>query len=261
MSKPKAAQTHDGSIPEAKPTQASLLAEAHALGDSSPEVKPHPADLIADAEEMLLVRGDAEDLAKRGYPVTEGMFFRVELLMAMVVALAAQRHRATVESEAKTAEGERARVRLLEIRGTLSRIGEAVGLDPKLFSLSTTVESKRLSVVLMGMTNVLRAVDANIGMMPDAKRVQALVAEADALIAAHKVSSVSSKVERTADGKTLKQLCRLLLDVLQHLSKQGLAAYEEEGVRQIAYRLDHVYGRRTKKASPTVDEPVVEPPS
>ncbi len=255
MSRPLAAQKHEGSFPEATPTEASLLTEANDLGDSSPAVKAHPADLVADAEEMLLVRDDAKDLAQRGYPVTEGMFVRVELLMMMLRALAAQRHRASVDSEAQTAEGEKARVRLLEIRGVLARIGEAVGLDPKLFSLG--IQSKRLPVVLMAMTNVLRAVEVNMVRMPDAKRVQALVSEADALIAANKVSVVGSKVNRTADVKTLKQLSRLLLDVLQHLSKQGLAAYEEEGVRQIAYRLDHVYGRRAKKAAATVDEPAV----
>ena len=65
MASPKAAQTYDRGIPEAKPTQASLLAEAHALGDAAPEVKSHPADLVADGEEMLLVRSDAEDLAQQ----------------------------------------------------------------------------------------------------------------------------------------------------------------------------------------------------
>ena len=101
------------------------------------------------------------------------------------------------DSEAKTAEGEKARIRLLEIRGILARIGEAVGLDPKLFSLRTD-DSRRLSAVLMNMTNVLRAAEANLRRMPDTKRVQALIAEADALIASNKVFAVEDQEVQSA---------------------------------------------------------------
>lgn len=236
-------------VPLDKPSKESLLAEAAALGDSFSEVTSHPADLIADAEEMLQARADAKALAKRGYYVSDAQFARVELLVKLLKPLIAQQARQTEASKVKTAAAEAARSRLIAIRGALARIGAAAGLPAGLFSLDTT-NTQRLNVVMMKMEEVLDNVRAYRKHLPDLKRVDELVTEARALLDEQKSSRSQARFLRTdrqLDGRTAGRLQRLLLDVMQHLSAQGLAAFPDDTSREARYRLDHVYGRRPSK--------------
>lgn len=236
-------------VPLDKPSKESLLAEAAALGDSFSEVTSHPADLIADAEEMLQARADAKALAKRGYRVSDAQFTRVELLVKLLKPLVAQQARQTEASKVKTAAAEAARSRLLAIRGTLSRIGVAAGLPVGLFSLDTS-NTQRLNVVMMKMEEVLDNVRAYRKHLPDLKRVDELVTEARTLLDDQKLSRSQARLLRTdrqLEGRTAGRLERLLLDVMQHLSAQGLAAFPGDATREVRYRLDHVYGRRASK--------------
>ena len=264
MSKQVVDDVSESVIPRSKPTEESLTREAFALGDDFPQVTARTADLLADGDEMVAFRKDAKDLAARGYAVTDAMYERIGLLAKMLIALAARQLQATVDSEAKTALAEESRQRLLAIRETLALIGAAGGLDARLFSL-TIGSSTKLSVVLMAMEQVLVNVSRNLHLMPDQKRVTELCDEASTLIAVHRDSRSESKSvrnDRTADGNLGSQLERLMLDVLQYLSKQGLAAYEGDVRRRAAYTLDHVYAKRTKRVTkPEAEEPTETPVS
>lgn len=236
-------------VPHDAPTEDSLLAEAIALGSAFSTVTSHPADLIADAEELLKARGDASDLMKRKYRVTAGMFTRVELLMRLINAGIAAQGRQVEASKAKTASADAARARLIVLRGQLAGIAKAAGIPAPLFSLDTK-NTARLNVVMMKMEEVLDNVAAYREHMPDLERVDALVAEARKLIAEQKETRTDARLMRagtSSDSLRQAQYIRLLMDVLQHLSNQGLAAYPDDAVREPLYRLDHVYGGKVSK--------------
>lgn len=227
----------------------SLLAEAAAMGDRFSEVATHPADLVADAEEMLEGRADAADLIERGYPVTPALFDRIRLLTEFLAPLAADQAVDAAASASLAAEAELARVRLLEIRGTFARLGKAAGLPATLFSLQSE-RTTRLNVVLMRMEEVLENVQRFRSRMPDLARLDALAIEARRLIDGHKEArrrARFSRVERSIDARTQERVERLLLDAMQYLSAQGLAAYGDDSTRELRYRLDHVYGRRPSR--------------
>lgn len=231
------------------PTEASLLAEAAALGDAFAEVTSHAADLIADAEELLRARGDAADLQARGYRVSDGQFERVKVLMQLLVPLHAAQNRQVEASKAKTASAEEARARLIAIRGELGLIGRAAGLPASVFSLETS-STQRLNVVMMKMEEVLENVRAYRDHLPDKTRLDKLLTEARTLIDEQKDLRRDARLLRTdthLDGRKTARLERLLMDVLQHLSAQGLAAYSGDKQREPLYRLDHVYGRKASK--------------
>ncbi len=236
-------------IPTETPTKDGLLAEAATLGDAFSEVTSHAADLVADAEELLRARGDAAALQARGYRVSDGQFERVKLLRDLLAPLHAAQNRQVEASKAKTASAEAARARLIVIRGELGLIGKAAGLPGNLLSLETN-NTQRLNVVMMKMEEVLENVRAYRERLPDKTRVDTLVIEARLLIDEQKGLRRDARLLRTdthLDGRTTARLERLLLDVLQHLSAQGLAAYSGDKQREPLYRLDHVYGRRASK--------------
>lgn len=236
-------------IPLEAPTRESLTAEAAAMGDAFTEVTTHPADLVADAEEMLQAREDAKDLAKRGYHVSDGQFKRVELLVELIKPLIAQQSRQIEASKLKTEAADAARLRLISIRAALARIGVAAGVPAPLFSLETN-NTQRLNVVMMKMEEVLENVRVYREQLPDKKRVDALVTEARTLIDHQKDARTDARLlrsDRSIDSRVQSRYERMLLDALQHLSTQGMAAYPEDPNRDRLYRLDQIYGRRASK--------------
>lgn len=238
-------------LPTQPPTKAQLEAEAALLGDNFPSVSSHPADLVADADEMLLARADAAELARRGYKISDGQFERVALLRAMLAPLAAEQTRVAEVSKVKTEAAEAARLRLLGIRSALGDIGKAAGLPPGIFSLETN-NTQRLNVVMMKMEEVLENVQAFRSFLPDGQRVDALVVEARALIDAQRTNRQEARLLRTdgsLESRKQARIERLLLTAMQYLSAQGLAAYPDDPVREPRYRLDHVYGNRTSKVA------------
>lgn len=235
--------------PKTKPTKESVLAEAAMLGDAYSDVTAHPADLVADAEEMLQVRADAADLQRRGYDVNDFLFEKLAVLTGLLAPSAVQGKALAEASKLKTAQAEGARQRLLEIRAQLSAIGVAAGLPPGLFSLETRSTS-RLNVVMMRMEEALLVVSEYQSRLPDPERVAALVTEARTLIDQHKQARRDSKMmrgDRSLTSDAQGRLERLLLDSMQHLSRQGLAAFPNDPKREAAYRLDHVYGRKSSR--------------
>ena len=248
---PVAVSVIPSKIPFAVPTNESLLAEAATLGDAFSEVTSHPADLVADADEMLLAKGDVADLVSREYPVSDGMFVRVALLRAMLAPSAAQQVRQVEAGKAKTAGADDARARLIAIRGEIANIGKAASLPAGVFSLETKV-THRLNVVMMKMDEVLINVQAYWAQLPDKVRLQKLVTEARALIDDQRTLRQSARLmrsDRSLEGLKQARVERMLLDVMQHLSAQGLAAYPGDAVREVRYRLDHVYGRKASKVA------------
>ncbi|MBI5498577.1 MAG: hypothetical protein HY904_26485 [Deltaproteobacteria bacterium] len=233
-------------IPLESPTQDSLLAEAAALGDHFSEVTSHPADVIADAEEMLGARQDLADLIAREYPVSEGMLKRIELLKDLLSPHAAELVRSAAASTLKTQDADAACDRLVAIRGELGKIGDAAGIPADLFSLQSR-KTQRLNVVMMRMDVVLENVAAVRAHLPDKARVDRLVVEARDLIDQQKAARRAARLMRADRGQgSLQQerLERLLMDVMMHVSKQGLAAYPNDPTREARYRLDNVYGAK-----------------
>lgn len=230
------------------PTRESLLAEAALLGDSFRVVPVHPADLLADAEELLRFRSDAPELTARGYDVSDAVYERLALLVGLLRPFASRQ--AVAEQSLQTVEAEDARLRLLVIGDRLSRIGLAAGLPVGLCSLAPS-DTTRLNMVAMRIDDGLAAVKAHLHELPDRARVQELVLEARALIDAHKDSRRAAHVmpaQHSREADTAARLERLLLDTLQHLSRQGLAAYPDDPSREPAYLLEHVGGRRASRA-------------
>ncbi|MCU0699464.1 MAG: hypothetical protein MUC96_23405 [Myxococcaceae bacterium] len=238
-------------LPLQAPSKQQLEAEAALLGDAFPAVSSHPADLVADADELLLARADAPELARRGYHVADGQFERVALLRSMLAPLAAEQTRVAEVSKVKTEAAEAARARLLAIRSSLAAIGKAAGLPAGVFSLDTS-HTTRLNVVMMKMEEVLHNVQAYRSHLPDQQRVDGLVTEARGLIDAQRANRQEARLLRTdgsLESRKQARLERLLLNAMQYLSAQGLAAFPEDPVREPRYRLDHVYGNRTSKVA------------
>jgi hypothetical protein len=167
-----------------------------------------------------------------------------------LVPLAAQQARVAEMSKSQIEAAEIARGRLLEIRDQLARIGKAAGLPGSFFSLDTS-NTTRLNVVMMKMDEVIENVNILKDRLPDRKRVDAMVVEARRLIDEQKDARRSAKLLRTDRGieaRKQARIERLLLDAMQHVSAQGLAAYPADPTREARYRLDHVYGKRRSAA-------------
>ena len=241
-----------GVIPEvdlSPPTRPGLDAEAAALGERFPVVTSHSADLAADADEMLGAEADMPDLIKRGYRVGPGLLVRIGTLRDMIAPLLAEEERSVAWSKSQTAEAEKVRVRLLELRRDLARIGKAAGLPASFFSLETK-KTTRLNVVRIKMEEVLANTAKLRPHLPDKERVDAIVVEARGLLDAQRdqrIESQLSSAESRTRIRTRQRYERLLYEAMQYLSAQGLAAYPDDEEREARYRLDHVYGRKASK--------------
>lgn len=238
-------------VPDGPVTKESLAAEAAALGDGFSDVSTPTGDLVADAEELLESRDDLPDLVAREYPVTSHHFDRVALLVTLVSGASVPGEVAAGLSVANTKTADAALARLLKIRGEIAGIGKAAGLPEGPFSLQTH-RTTRLNVVMERLEDVLAAVGRFRARMPDKRRLDALAVEARRLIDEQKQARRHAKflrAERTVDTRQGERYERLLLNVLQYLSAQGLAAYPDDPVREIRYRLEHINGDRTRAAS------------
>jgi len=247
-------------IPEGKPTESGLLKEASTLGTSFAPISAGVGDVIADAHEMKSARGDVNELKRRGYYVTEHHFDRLELLIEMLVPLGARQKKAIEARRRKTLAGEEARAKLLVNRERLARIGVAGGLPASLFQM-TTRSTSRLNTVMNEVDEVLQLIEEHRASLPDQDTVDDLVAESRQLIEENRQSRLAGKIiggDRSITTITTGQLCRLLVNVMQHLSKQGLAAFPDDPTRETAYRLDNIYRRNRKKAGDDVTP--TEPP-
>jgi len=231
------------------PTEASLRAEAASMTGRSGEVAAHPADLIADAIEMQEAEGDIADLMERGYEVKPGLITRIRMLTDLIAPQIAEEERAATWSVTQTQRAEETRQRLLQLRSELAAIGKAAGLPGVLFSIETK-KTTRLNVVMMKLEEVLANVREVRSHLPDPKRVDAIVAEMRQLLDEQRDQRAESRVSDTQSRARIRQRKRyerLLLDALQYLSAQGLAAYPDDPTREVRYRLDHVYGKRPSK--------------
>jgi hypothetical protein len=88
--------------------------------------------------------------------------------------------------------------------------------------------------------------------LPDEARVEKLVIEARGLIDEQKETRQSARrmrTERGIDARKQARVERLLLNAMQVVSAQGLAAYPDDAEREVRYRLDHVYGRKPSAAA------------
>lgn len=235
-------------VPLGTPTVDSIEAEIAAMGDTLTPVAP--ADLVADGREMLAARADIAELVARGYPVSEGIITRLELLIDAVESSGANRSLDRAElTPAQRDAMDSARRRLLAIRSELSAIASAGGLPPDLFALATK-RSNRLNVVLMRVGQVIRHAEQLADRMPDGDRVQALIIEAKGLLEAQYTLRADAGLKRASQaGDTQRQerLERLLLDTLVYLSRQGRAAFASDPARLTKYDLDHVYGARPSR--------------
>lgn len=246
-------------IPDHPVTEDSLLEEANALRNDRP-VSASVAELKADADEMLGARADLPDLQARGYRVNENMFDRVEQLRNL---LTPQRLAAAVivaASASAVTDAEASRRRLLEIRGEFAGIGKAAGLSSDLFELGSRA-AKRLTTVVDRMEDVVDAVRKYRSLMPDQQRVSDLLAEAESMLQAERdkrIGAKESRAERSARTKLQYKIQRMLLEALQYLSAQGLAAYANDPTRAARYRLDHIYGERPRTTTKAATETPAE---
>lgn len=241
-------------------TPESLEAEAAELGDNFSVVQYPPGDLIADAREMADARVDIPDLIARGYPVSEALIDRIEILSSKLTPFEVEQRLSSTASLLTTAELDRGRKRLLEIRSELARIAKAAGLPATIVSLKTN-NTQRINVVVQKMDEVLDTVGRLKSRMPDRQRVGDLLTEGRGLLDSFNTDRRNARYQRVAgtiNTRHQERYERLLLNALMYLSAQGLAAYPNDPVREVRYRLDHIYARRTPA---TQAQPPAPPPS
>ena len=199
-------------------------------------VVPFPVvDLLAEAREMLPARQDVPELVKRGYAIADEMFDRVEVLASLLGPTAV---RAEVEEDrAKNTEAaRRARELLLSTREQLMRITAVVGLDPQLFA----VDTRKYDLLIDNMATVIHKVTAHRDELPDRDKVDALIVQAQQLIEAELASRVEGTfvaAKHAENTKRVHQLKRLLFDQMRYISKIGYAAYADDAIRDVSYRL------------------------
>lgn len=183
------------------------------------------------------------------YRVGPGLLVRIGTLRDMIAPLLAEEDRNAEWSKSQTAAAEEVRLRLLELRRDLARIGKAAGLPASFFSLETK-KTTRLNVVRIKMEEVLANVARLRPHLPDKGRVDAILIEARDLLDAQRDQRIESRLssaESRARIRTRQRYERLLFEAMQYLSAQGLAAYPDDEKREARYRLDHVYGRKPSK--------------
>lgn len=223
-------------VTSSKVTESTILEEAAQLGSNYPKVAYPTVDMLAETREMLLARGDVPDLMSREYAVSDAMFMRLEFLSSLLGPRSV-RAEAPRDRPDKTEAAEASRASLMSIREQLALIGVAAGFKASDFTVDLTSYNRLVD----SMAGVIGDVVDMRDELPDKAKVDALVAEAtvliDAELAARLKGAVLSK-QRINTTKTVGQLKRLLLDQLRHLSKQGLAAYPGDAVRELWYRLD-----------------------
>jgi len=231
------------------PTESSLLTEARELGATVAAVRFQVGDLQAEAGEQLRARADAPELEARGYLVTDAHFERLRILASMLAPMGSRRSQLEVDRDLAHQQLERARLRLLAIRERFSRIGVAVGHPASLFSFSTRA-TLRVNVVTLGMEEVIQNIEQLGSEMPDHATVDALLAEARALVASTppvRRHANALRLELAVQIKLTAQVSRLLYETLMHLSSQGLAAFDDDLKRRAPYSLTSLQAAKTRR--------------
>lgn len=247
-------------IPDAAPTLDVLLAEAKAQGKKFNPVSARPELLVLDAEEMLEARADLPAFLAAGFPVTEGMFVRLELLMRSIAQKTAQRERDAELRKAYTAKAEARRNALLKFHQRIKRRARAARLPASLFSLGR-INPNRLGSVLWRVEEIALTTKDQIVRFAQQPVVGALVDGTLGLIDTIKSERRQLGMmgaEGVADTLLQQQLERLLFDTMRYLGAQGLALFDEDPTKDKRYRLDHVYGNRTPAADEDL-EPELPP--
>ncbi len=232
--------------------ESTALARAAALGDSFTRVTYPTADLIAEAKELCTARDDVPDLASRGYPVTSEHFDRIDAYARLISRIEVQQMLMLETQVHETAEAEAKRDRLLTIRERLERIVEAAGIR------AVPNDFTNLDALQKSMNNFANFIREKFALLSDTATVTALLAEVEVVSESAVQARMASKQlanQRTLRTKAIDQLKRLLFDELRHVSKQGLAAYPDDVMRDMAYRLERL-GSKDKRAKKTPEVPV-----
>jgi len=242
-------------ISTTRTTEAGILTDAERMGDEFTRVPYPTVALLAEAREMELAKPDLPDLVQRGYDISAESFERLAML-ALLLGPNGIRAILPEKRVKRTEVAEESREKLLAIREQLALIGEAGGVDAADFVLDT----RRYDVLVDSVATVLQNVKANRAKMADKKRVDALVAQAAALIQIEMTSRLDGSViaaQRSELTRRVHQIKRMLYDQMRHISKQGLAAYPGDPVRGVYYRLDRLTSP-TRKPVDATDPPSLE---
>ena len=241
-------------VDDATPEESAALVQAAALSDSFARVTQPSSDLIAEAKEMSTARDDVADLMRRGYPVTSEHFDRIETYARLISRLEVQQTLMLETQVHETADAQAKRDRLFTIQERLMRIVEAAGVENGKFTSDfTNLDTLRKS--MLDFSNFIRE---KFTQLSDADTVRALLSEADALVESAVETRMASKQiakQRTLRTKAIDQLKRLLFDEMRHVSKQGLAAYPDDVMRDLAYRLER-FASKNKRAKNAPETPV-----
>ena len=237
------------------PSEASLLTEAQALGSHFERAPVKMMEVIEKARELLLARGDVPDLIARGYRVNDTMFERVKLIRGMLTPDANESAEPAEASTEMTKAASEMRARLMSIHGRLKRLGAAGGVDSGVFE----IDSHNIPTVVSSMAAMISKLRGVQHLLPDQKQVEALVAEATALVETEQQSRSEAQVRSSKNREMVlqvAQLKRLIFDQIRHLSVQGLAAYPNDMVRELSYGLKRF--ARSKGSKSTSGPPSVE---
>ena len=250
------------SIPTGPPTRELLIAEAKALPPTYTRVSVSTADALAESAQMQPMQRDVADLVARGFRVTNEMFMRLVLLSLMLADLVARRMREMSDRKRLIAISEQIRAPLMVIRERIASLAAAAGVDTGRYSLST-LQSQRLNELMLRMSAIIINAEIDREQMPDRPVFDALVAEGKALLARHQSvrDSADGRGESHAESADMEgRLKYLLMQVLRHLSKQGIAAYPGDISRRNAYELEIIRSRKHRRApgAPASENDVTE---
>jgi hypothetical protein len=201
-------------------------------------------DLLMEGGEMLKAREDVPELVQRGYKISDEMFARIEVLCALL-SPSAVRFEGDEDRSENTEAAQESRELLLSIREHLTRIGMVGGMSPKDF----TIDTRRYPLLVDTMETVIARVIEHQAQLPDQQVVDALVTQAQTLIAREKAARAEGTLvaARRADTfRTVRQLKRLLYDQMREISQIGFAAYPHSSVRAVAYGLPRLVSHAGK---------------
>ena len=239
----------EGSIPTGAPTRESLTAEAKALPESFAKAGVTTADALAESSQMQPMRADVVELASRGFRITPEMFDRLVLLSVMLAELVARRMREMSDRKRLIALSEQIRAPLVAIRERIADLAAAAGIDTGRYSISS-LPNARLNDLMLRMTAIVANAEADREQMPDRVVFDALITDAKELLEKHRVvrDSAGASTDLHAQSADMEgRLKCLLLQVLRHISKQGVAAYPGDISRRNAYELEIIRSRKFKR--------------
>jgi hypothetical protein len=194
-----------------------------------------------EAEDLLLARADAADMAKRGYPVADWMFEQIAMLVLLLRSSFSSRAMVGDEQRTVAETAAAARSRMFVIRERLGAICDAVGFDSEVLSAPVPRGVDDIGEHMAALCDVLRP---HVARLPDRAVVEALLVEVEQLVVDEKTTL------------TVHQLKRMLYDQVRRVSKQGLSAYPNDPARALSYRLERFAkpsGGAKKAGGPATD--------